>query len=161
MGKYVYVRGDTWTYVRTYVHVKKPKCYFKSKFDYRDNFFAISEFCRYRNFFVRYDEPTHVKHLKVEILPLIANDKNAKDIASELIEVRTYAIARNVIYLYDLTHIWFQLKFEVYSILYLHTYTLVCNIIYFTSHDLMWFWLISFRVQTVTYCIPYLQTLIF
>jgi hypothetical protein len=31
-----------------------------------------------------------VKHLKVELLPLIANDKNAKDIASELIEVRTY-----------------------------------------------------------------------
>lgn len=51
----------------------------------------FSEFCRYRNFFVRYDEPTHVKHLKVEILPLIANDKNAKDIASELIEVRSYA----------------------------------------------------------------------
>jgi hypothetical protein len=29
-----------------------------------------------------------VKHLKVDILPLIANDKNARDIAAELVEVR-------------------------------------------------------------------------
>lgn len=42
----------------------------------------------YRHFFVRYDEPSHVKHLKVDILPLISNDKNARDIAAELLEVR-------------------------------------------------------------------------
>lgn len=43
---------------------------------------------RYRHFFVRYDEPSYVKNLKVEILPLIAGDKNARDIAAELVEVR-------------------------------------------------------------------------
>jgi vesicle coat complex subunit len=38
----------------------------------------------YRQLFVRYNEPAHVKHLKVDILPLIANDLNARDIAGEL-----------------------------------------------------------------------------
>jgi hypothetical protein len=52
--------------------------------------------CRYRHFFVRYDEPTHVKHLKVDILPLIANDKNARDIAAELVEVSEKMLIREV-----------------------------------------------------------------
>lgn len=43
----------------------------------------------YRQFFVRYNEPPHVKHLKVDLLHLIANDSNAKDIASELSEYVT------------------------------------------------------------------------
>ena len=76
-GKYAYVRVSTCSYVG-------------EKRNNRLNFLSFIKICRYRNFFVRYDEPTHVKHLKVELLPLIANEKNAKDIASELIEVRTY-----------------------------------------------------------------------
>lgn len=43
----------------------------------------------YRQFFVRYNEPPHVKHLKVDLLPLISNDRNAKDIAAELGEYVT------------------------------------------------------------------------
>jgi vesicle coat complex subunit len=43
----------------------------------------------YRQFFVRYNEPPHVKHLKVDLLPLITNDRNAKDIATELGEYVT------------------------------------------------------------------------
>ncbi len=43
----------------------------------------------YRQFFVRYNEPPHVKHLKVDLLPLIANEQNAKDIAAELGEYVT------------------------------------------------------------------------
>lgn len=43
----------------------------------------------YRQFFVRYNEPPHVKHLKVDLLPLIANVANAKDIAAELSEYVT------------------------------------------------------------------------
>lgn len=43
----------------------------------------------YRQFFVRYNEPSNVKHLKVELLPLISNDANAKDIAMELGEYVT------------------------------------------------------------------------
>lgn len=43
----------------------------------------------YRQFFVRYNEPPHVKHLKVDLLHMIANDSNAKDIASELSEYVT------------------------------------------------------------------------
>ena len=43
----------------------------------------------YRQFFVRYNEPPHVKHLKVELLPLIANSSNARDIATELNEYVT------------------------------------------------------------------------
>ena len=43
----------------------------------------------YRQFFVRYNEPAHVKHLKVDLLPLISNNGNAKDIANELGEYVT------------------------------------------------------------------------
>lgn len=43
----------------------------------------------YRQFFVRYNEPPHVKHLKVDLLPFIANSANARDIASELNEYVT------------------------------------------------------------------------
>lgn len=43
----------------------------------------------YRQFFVRYNEPPHVKHLKVELLPMIANSSNARDIATELNEYVT------------------------------------------------------------------------
>jgi AP-4 complex subunit beta-1 len=43
----------------------------------------------FRQFFVRYNEPPHVKHLKVDLLPLIANNANARDIASELNEYVT------------------------------------------------------------------------
>lgn len=43
----------------------------------------------YRQFFVRYNEPPHVKHLKVDLLPLITNATNAKDIATELSEYVT------------------------------------------------------------------------
>ena len=38
----------------------------------------------FRQFFVRYNEPSHVKQLKVDLLPLIANDTNAKEISTEL-----------------------------------------------------------------------------
>jgi vesicle coat complex subunit len=40
----------------------------------------------YRQFYVRYNEPTHVKYLKIGILPLLANPDNAPDIVSELAE---------------------------------------------------------------------------
>eukprot|EP01032_Pedospumella_encystans_P013573 gene13573-15619_t len=43
----------------------------------------------YRQFFVRYNEAPHVKHLKVDLLPLITNPGNARDIASELSEYVT------------------------------------------------------------------------
>jgi AP-4 complex subunit beta-1 len=43
----------------------------------------------YRQFFVRYNEPPHVKHLKVDLLPFIASSTNARDIASELNEYVT------------------------------------------------------------------------
>lgn len=43
----------------------------------------------YRQFFVRYNEPPHVKHLKVDLLPMIANSSNARDIATELNEYVT------------------------------------------------------------------------
>ena len=42
----------------------------------------------YRHFFVRYDEPSHVKHMKVDILPLISNNNNAREICAELVEVK-------------------------------------------------------------------------
>ena len=41
----------------------------------------------YRQLYTRYHEPTHVKYLKVEILPLLANPDNAPDIVSELAEL--------------------------------------------------------------------------
>ncbi len=43
----------------------------------------------YRQFFVRYNEPPHVKHLKVDLIPLIANEVNAREIATELGEYVT------------------------------------------------------------------------
>lgn len=43
----------------------------------------------YRQFFVRYNEPSHVKHLKVDLLPYIANSSNVRDISSELSEYVT------------------------------------------------------------------------
>jgi AP-4 complex subunit beta-1 len=40
----------------------------------------------YRQFYVRYNEPTHVKYLKISILPRLANPDTAPDIVSELAE---------------------------------------------------------------------------
>ena len=40
----------------------------------------------YREFYVRYNEPTHNKYLKVAILPKVANPTNAPDIVGELSE---------------------------------------------------------------------------
>ena len=40
----------------------------------------------YRQFYVRYNEPTHIKYLKVSILPKVANATNAPDIIGELSE---------------------------------------------------------------------------
>jgi AP-4 complex subunit beta-1 len=41
----------------------------------------------YRQFYIRFNEPTHVKYLKVQILPLLANPETAPDIVSELAEI--------------------------------------------------------------------------
>ena len=41
----------------------------------------------YRQFYVRYNEPTHVQYLKVEILPRLANPDTAPDIVTELAEL--------------------------------------------------------------------------
>ena len=41
----------------------------------------------YRQFYVRYNEPTHVKYLKVQILALLASPDTAPDIVSELAEL--------------------------------------------------------------------------
>lgn len=43
----------------------------------------------FRQFFVRYSEPSYVKYLKTGLLPWIANEANAKDIVSELVEYVT------------------------------------------------------------------------
>jgi AP-4 complex subunit beta-1 len=40
----------------------------------------------YRQFYVRYNEPTHVKYLKIGILPKLSNPDTAPDIVSELAE---------------------------------------------------------------------------
>jgi len=40
----------------------------------------------YRQFFVRYNEPTHVKYLKIQILPKFANQANFIEIVAELAE---------------------------------------------------------------------------
>lgn len=40
----------------------------------------------YRQFYMRYNDPTHVKNLKVSILPKLANPDNAPDIVVELSE---------------------------------------------------------------------------
>lgn len=53
---------------------------------------ALADMCpgvfddEYRQFYVRYNEPTHVKYLKINILPLLANPDTAPDIVSELAE---------------------------------------------------------------------------
>lgn len=41
----------------------------------------------FRQFYIRYHEPTHVKYLKVEILPRLANPDTAPDIVAELGEM--------------------------------------------------------------------------
>ena len=43
----------------------------------------------YRQFFVRYNEPPHIKHLKVGLLPFLSNGMNARDICVELNEYVT------------------------------------------------------------------------
>jgi AP-4 complex subunit beta-1 len=43
----------------------------------------------YRQFYVRYNEPAYIKHLKVDILPYLASEANARDIANELNEYVT------------------------------------------------------------------------
>lgn len=40
----------------------------------------------YRQFFIKYNEPTHIKYLKISILPKLANPDNAPDIVAELAE---------------------------------------------------------------------------
>lgn len=40
----------------------------------------------YRQFFIKYNEPTHIKYLKIAILPKLANPDNAPDIVAELAE---------------------------------------------------------------------------
>lgn len=40
----------------------------------------------YRQFYVRYTEPSHIKHLKVVILPKLTNAYNAQEIVAELAE---------------------------------------------------------------------------
>jgi vesicle coat complex subunit len=41
----------------------------------------------YRQFYIRFSEPSHVKYLKVKILPLLANPDTAPDIVAELAEI--------------------------------------------------------------------------
>merc|ERR1711971_961775 len=54
---------------------------------------ALVELCprsfddEYRQFYIRFNEPTHVKYLKVKILPLLANPDTAPDIVAELAEI--------------------------------------------------------------------------
>jgi len=54
---------------------------------------ALVELCpgsfddEYRQFYIRYNEPTHVKYLKVETLALLANPGTAPDIVAELSEL--------------------------------------------------------------------------
>ena len=43
----------------------------------------------YRQFFVRYNEPPHIKHLKVGLLPYLSNGDNARDVCTELNEYVT------------------------------------------------------------------------
>ena len=43
----------------------------------------------HRQFFVRYNEPPHVKHLKIALLPLITNSENVREVAAELGEYVT------------------------------------------------------------------------
>ena len=41
----------------------------------------------YRQFYVKYNEPTHIKYLKTQILPKLVNPDNAPDIVAELGEI--------------------------------------------------------------------------
>jgi len=41
----------------------------------------------FRQLYIRYHEPTHVKFLKIEVIPLLANTDNAPDIVNELGEM--------------------------------------------------------------------------
>jgi AP-4 complex subunit beta-1 len=41
----------------------------------------------FRQFYIRYHEPTHVKYLKIETIPLLANPDTAPDIVNELAEM--------------------------------------------------------------------------
>jgi hypothetical protein len=43
----------------------------------------------YRQFFVRYNEPSYVKYLKTELIPHISNSMNSRDIINELVEYVT------------------------------------------------------------------------
>ena len=53
---------------------------------------ALVELCpgafddEYRQFYTRFSEPTHVKYLKIQILPLLASPDTAPDIVAELAE---------------------------------------------------------------------------
>ena len=40
----------------------------------------------YRNFYIRYDEPSPVKHVKVHLLAELASDQSADDVMAELKE---------------------------------------------------------------------------
>ena len=44
-------------------------------------------FDEYRQFYVRYSEPTHIKHSKVRLLSKLANPETAPDIVAELGEL--------------------------------------------------------------------------
>ena len=48
----------------------------------------------YRQFYVRYTEPSHIKYLKIAILPKLANPDNAPDIVAELGEYAADADAQ-------------------------------------------------------------------
>mmetsp|Transcript_33388 Transcript_33388/g.6045 ORF Transcript_33388/g.6045 Transcript_33388/m.6045 type:complete len:135 (-) Transcript_33388:920-1324(-) len=54
----------------------------------------------FKHFFCKYDEPTYIKYLKIEILTLIATENSLQDIINELSEYVTdvdVGIARNAI----------------------------------------------------------------
>lgn len=40
----------------------------------------------FRQFYIKYNEPTHIKYLKIQLLPKLANPDNAPDIVAELAE---------------------------------------------------------------------------
>jgi AP-4 complex subunit beta-1 len=54
----------------------------------KSNSFGIFD-DEYKQFFVRYNEPPHVKHLKVDLIRYICNASNAREIATELNEYVT------------------------------------------------------------------------
>lgn len=54
----------------------------------------------YRQFYVRYNEPSSIQQMKIQILPLLATDYNFSDICSELVEYvlgSTEAVSREAI----------------------------------------------------------------